>query len=228
MSHDVLYVELVEALQAGGCPLCRLGRRASDSYLNALIYEGVTDPGLRERLRDARGPCRRHAWRMARERGSVLGTAIIYRDIVNTLAKALETSEATGPHWARGKRASLSRLLAPSAGCPACLLEADAVQRSAKTLIKHFDSDEVAEVYVAAGGLCLPHLQATLALAGEEAARTLAGWQATVYRRLRDELDELIRKHDHRFAGEPVSEREAQSWERAVAGVAGEEEKRSE
>jgi hypothetical protein len=228
MSPDVLYLELVEALQAGSCPLCRLGRRASDSYLNALIYEGVTDPGLRDRLRDARGPCRRHAWRMARERGSVLGTAIIYQDIVNTLAKALETGEAAGPRWARGKKTSISRQLAPTAVCPACLLEADAVQRAAKTLLKHLDSNEVAEAYVAAGGLCLPHLQETLALAGEGSARTLAGWQAIVYRRLRDELDELIRKHDYRFAGEPVSEREAKSWERAVAAVTGEEEKRSE
>jgi len=228
MSPDVLYLELVEALQAGGCPICRLSRRASDSYLDALIYEGVTDPGLRDKLRDALGPCRRHAWRMARTRGSVLGTAIIYRDIVNTLARALETGETGGPPWARGKSASRSRQLAASAECPACLLETDAVQRAAKTLLKHLDSSEVAEGYAAAGGLCLPHFRATLALAGEGASGRLADWQATAYHRLRDELDELIRKHDYRFAGESITEREAYSWERAVAAVTGEEEKRRE
>ncbi len=89
--HDVLYHELLEALQAGGCAICRLARRASDSYLHALIYEGVTDVKLREALRDARGLCHRHAWRLGHQRGAVLGTAIVYRDVVNTLTGALET-----------------------------------------------------------------------------------------------------------------------------------------
>ena len=66
--HDVLYHEVLEALQAGGCPLCRLARRAGDSYLHALIYEGITDPGLRDELRDTLGPCFRHGWRMANQR----------------------------------------------------------------------------------------------------------------------------------------------------------------
>jgi len=88
--HDVLYHELLEAFQAGGCAICRLARRAGDSYLNAVIYEGVNDVKLRETLRAARGLCHRHAWRMAETRGAVLGTAIVYRDVINTLVKALE------------------------------------------------------------------------------------------------------------------------------------------
>jgi hypothetical protein len=39
---------------------------------------------------------------------------------------------------------------------------------------------------------------------------------------LRDELDELIRKHDYRFRSEPISDREAVSWTRAVAALVGE------
>jgi hypothetical protein len=79
----------------------------------------------------------------------------------------------------------------------------------------------MAQAYVAAGGLCLPHLRLTLAHGSRGASRTLAQWQATAWRRLRDELDELIRKHDHRFLHEQVTEDEADSWRRAVAAVAG-------
>ena len=61
---DVFYHELLGAMQEGGCPMCRLARKASDSYLNALIYEGVVDVGIREALHDTRGPCHRHAWRI--------------------------------------------------------------------------------------------------------------------------------------------------------------------
>lgn len=40
---DVLYYELLEALQADGCAVCRLARRAGDRSINALLYEGVGD-----------------------------------------------------------------------------------------------------------------------------------------------------------------------------------------
>jgi Family of unknown function (DUF6062) len=218
---DTLYFELIEALQAGGCALCRLALKASDSYLNALLYEGVIDVPIRDELRNARGPCHRHAWQMAGKRGSVLGTAVIYRDVVNTLARALQEEAAAPRRW-RGNRDTLARRLAPTAGCPACALEQDAERRAAKTLLKHVSSADIAAAYDAAGGLCLPHFEVVLAHAGGEASRTLAQWQASALCRLRDELDELIRKHDYRFRGEPTSAEEAIAWKRAVAAAVGE------
>jgi hypothetical protein len=218
---DTLYFELLEAFQARGCALCRLARKASESYLNALLYEGVVDVPIREHLRNARGPCYRHAWQMAGKRGSVLGTALIYRDVVNTLAKALRV-EASAPWRWRGNREVLAARLAPTAGCPACTLERDAERRSAKTLLKHLHSAEIAAAYTAGGGLCLPHFQVVLSQADEEAARTLAQWQEGALSRLRDELDELIRKHDYRFRGESMTDEEAVSWQRAVAAAVGE------
>ncbi len=221
---DVLYHELLEAFQAEGCAICRLARGASDSYIHALIYEGVTDVKLREALRNARGLCYTHAWRLAGERGAVLGTAIIYRDVVNTLIKALEANgNAPARLFGRGQP-DLSRALAPTATCPACLLERDAEQREVKVLISHMDDAALAEAYKQAGGICLPHFQLALGQAGSSAVRLLAAWQADAWSRLRAELDELIRKHDYRFRSEPVTPAEADSWERAVAAVVGEAE----
>lgn len=224
--HDVLYHEILEALQAGGCALCRLARRASDSYLHALIYEGVTDVKLREALRASRGLCYRHAWRLANQRGAVLGTAIVYRDIINTLTKALEAgSNAPARLRLPGRgQPELARALAPVVDCPACMLETDAEQRTAKILLKHLEDAAIGEAYVAAGGLCLPHFQVALTLAGPGAAKTLAAWQAQTWGRLRDELDELIRKHDHRFRHEIITDAEAEAWQRAVAAAIGESE----
>lgn len=219
---DVLYHELLDALRADGCAVCRLACRASDSYINALLYEGVVDVDLRQKLRDARGPCYVHAWRMAHKRGSVLGTAIIYRDVINTLTRALEAPEKRA-RWGGGNETTAKRLAA-SESCPACRLEEDAVRRAVKTLLKHSGDEAIAESYVAAGGLCLPHFAETLSQASDAARRKLVDWQATAYRRLRDDLDELIRKHDYRFRGEPITDREAVAWTRAVAAVIGEAE----
>ncbi len=224
MAEDVLYHELLESLHAEGCPICRLARRASDSYFRALIYEGVTDVKLREALRDARGLCERHAWRMAGRRGAVLGTAIIYRDVINTLVKVLEANADLPSRLFRRGQPDLDRALAPSADCPACLLEQDAEHRSAKILLNHVGDNAIADAYRKAGGLCLPHFQITISHASQAAVKELAGWQAEAWSRLRGELDELIRKHDYRFRSEPVTEAETVAWERAVAAVVGEPE----
>jgi len=76
--QDTLYFELRDALQAAGCSLCRLGRRAATRYIDTLNYEGVNDPGLRRTLRNAHGLCHRHAWQWTQMRGSPLGVAIVY------------------------------------------------------------------------------------------------------------------------------------------------------
>ena len=227
MAEDVLYHELLEALQAGGCPVCRLARRASDSYLRALIYEGVTDVKLREALRDARGLCVRHARRMTGQRGAVLGTAIIYRDVINTLVKALEANADPPARLFRRGQPELGGALGPSADCPACLLEQDAEHRSTKILLNHVDDQAIADAYRKAGGLCLPHFQIAIGHASQAAIKELAGWQTEAWRRLRGELDELIRKHDYRFQSEPVTEAESVAWERAVAAVVGEADPKS-
>jgi hypothetical protein len=215
--RGALYFELKDALDAGGCPLCRLRDQTSDSYLHALIYEGVTDPPLREELRNARGLCHRHAWRQANRHGSVLGLAIIYQDVTNTLAKILEGELPNR----RLNRQGLVRRLGPSAECPACRLERIALPRTIKTLLSYLDDADIQAGYRAGGGLCLPHLQATLNQANDAQARTLAEWQLAAYSELRDQLNELIRKHDHRFKGEPIGV-EGDSWRRAVARMAGE------
>ena len=218
---DVLYHELLDALQADGCAVCRLARLASDRYINALLYEGVVDVDLRQKLRDARGLCYDHAWRMVKRRGSVLGTAIVYRDVINTLTKGLESPERRAL-W--GGSDTVAKRLAATAPCPACHLEAEAARRTIKTLLKHIQEPAIAETYVVAGGLCLPHLTAALTSANAAAAARLADWQAIAHRRLRDELDELIRKHDYRFQGETITDREAVAARRAVAAVVGEAE----
>ena len=215
--RSTLYFELREALEAGGCPLCRLRDQASDSYLHALIYEGVTDPPLREELRSARGLCHRHAWRQANRHGSVLGLAIIYHDVINTLTKTLEDQVPNR----RFNRQGLVKRLGPSAECPACRLEGIALPRTIKTLLAYLDDPDIQTGYRNAGGLCLAHLQTTLGQANDAQARTLAEWQSVVYRELRDQLSELIRKHDHRFKNEPIGV-EGDAWRRAVARMAGE------
>ncbi|MGQ9489796.1 MAG: DUF6062 family protein [Anaerolineae bacterium] len=213
--EDTLYYELMDALRTGGCPLCHLGRRAASRYIETLNYEGVNDPGLRRYLRDAHGLCHRHAWEWTKLRGSPLGMAIVYRNLVKDLA---ETSQRQAED--RGRRPAAARL-APADRCPACRARDEAVQRYGRTLLKWLGREELAAAYASAGGLCLPHLRELLGIANDAQARTMLAWQGAIYRNLIAQLDEFIRKHDHRFQDEPFGV-EKDAWLRAVAALAGE------
>lgn len=217
---DTLYFELQDALAAGGCPLCRLGRRAAGRYIETLNYEGVNDPGLRRALREAHGLCHRHAWQWAQLRGSPLGVAIVYRNLVKDVAEVVE-EQAEGRGTGRSGRRSAATRLAPAGRCPACRAEDEAVQRYGRTLLAWLEHEALATAYMSAGGLCLLHLRELLALADDAQARTVLTWQGKIYRELIGQLDEFIRKHDHRFSHEPFGA-EKDSWIRAMAMLAGE------
>ncbi len=214
------YFELRDALLAGGCPLCRLGNRAASHYIESALYEGMTNPPLRNRLRAAQGLCRRHAWEMTRMRASVLGTALVYRDVINDLIAALEPAAEAGGGFLRGRRASPA-LPTPALPCPACEIGDEEASRAGEVLRQHLADPEIATAYRQAGGLCLPHLRLLLDRAHGAQAATLRAWQLAAYQDLRGQLDELIRKHDYRFQGEPIGP-EADAWQRAVARVVGE------
>ncbi|HEX9115578.1 MAG TPA: DUF6062 family protein, partial [Anaerolineae bacterium] len=210
------FFELRDALLAGGCPLCRLGNRAASRYIESALYEGMTNPPLRLRLRAAQGFCRRHAWEMTRMRASVLGTAIVYRDVVNDLIAALEDPAAAPAGFLR--RREPQPLPTPELPCPACAVGDEEAGRAGEVLRQHLDDAEIAAAYRRSGGLCLPHLRDQLARARGRQGATLRAWQLAAYQDLRGQLDELIRKHDYRFQDEPMGE-EGGAWLAAVARI---------
>ena len=54
------YFELVEAQEQAGCPICRLVYKATDRYLDSILYEAVLDPDVRSKLKESYGFCREH------------------------------------------------------------------------------------------------------------------------------------------------------------------------
>jgi len=218
--HDTLYYELRDALQIDGCPLCHLGRRAATRTIDTLNYEGVNDPGLRRALRNAYGLCHRHAWEWTAMRGSPLGIAIVYQNLVNDLIETLADRQPIAARARAGRRGTATRLTV-GGRCLACQAEDAAIQRYGLTLLAHLDQPELADAYVRGGGLCLPHLRVVLGQADDVQSRAVQGWQLTVYRRLGAQLVEFIRKHDHRFSQEPFGV-EMDSWTRAVGALTNE------
>ncbi len=229
------YYECVEALREPGCAICRLRDKAVARYLEAIIYESVNDPRVRERLQASQGFCRQHAWQL-RRRGGALGIGIIYRDVVRDALAALENAEykGTGRLSPKSVRELLDRERPASATtalvseltatdrCPACTVQAEAERRYVDVLLEYLEDAEVRAGLEEGDGPCIPHLRLSLErLRNEGDFRLLLASCRRGLSRLLADLDEMIRRHDYRFEGDLGGVGDA--WIKAVAKVAGNE-----
>lgn len=179
-SRHLVYFTLLDALAEAGCPVCTLGLRAVERYLDSLAYEQVNDPGVRAVLRDAHGFCTRHAWQFADLPHAHLGTAIIYRDIAATLLRGLTRRPL--PPWIGRSAAVQVGVLVPRRTCPACAVLREASAMALCSLIGYLDGDdpELLRRYPASGGVCRPHLTAALRMARRPRTRGVLATTATM------------------------------------------------
>ena len=215
--RDATAFEVREALGEPGCAVCRLSLRSVSRMINSMAYEQVNDLDLRQQLRRAGGFCNPHAFQWLREARSVLGTALIYRDV---LKAALDAIEASGP--ANGQRSRLLRGLLgdrqSDARCPACQAQNEAEVRYLDALLAVLAADAAA--LSDSEGLCRRHTQVA-ARSGREGSVLIIRRTREVVAQMLSDLDEVIRKEDYRFRHEPRSEAERSAPARAIAWAAG-------
>jgi len=237
--HTLSFYDMRDALSLPGCPVCRLKAEYVEQFIDNLLYEKVNDPGLRDRIRQARGFCHEHAWGLAR-RGAALGVAIILRDVLEELQRHITTNllEAASPspgrlHRSLSKRRAkaaatqLFAVLGPQEPCMICALASEAERGYLGALRERLLGDEgLLALYVNSDGLCLPHFRQAIARVDDPAVfRALVEAQHAIWDRLDQRLSEAIRKSDYRFSHEPSGD-EAGSWLRAIAALAGEPRRR--
>jgi hypothetical protein len=211
--RDAAAFEVRDALAVGGCAVCQLSLRSVARLLQSVAYEQVNDLDLRKALREAGGFCNVHAHQWLREAHNVLGTALIYRDV---LAAALRELDAPRP----GRLRTLLGGSAASAACPACAAQADAERRYLEVLLELVAHDP--QLIEHSDGLCRRHTLLAVRIGGA-ASTLIAERTAEVVRQLIADLDEVIRKEDYRFRNEPRTPAERTAPARAVSWSAGTE-----
>ncbi|WP_029215605.1 DUF6062 family protein [Kallotenue papyrolyticum] len=212
--------DLHAAYATGACPICALLARSERRYIDAALYEHVTDATWRAQVREARGFCALHTERVLEVSRSALGVALVAADILKTVRTALPAA-TPARRWRRGSRSrAAAEAVRPRRRCPLCgyLEQLSAVYISA--LLDDLATDAGRQAYAASPGLCLPHF-------GAAAARGSAGFavvqehQTRAWQQLEHELEEFARKHDYRNAGAAMTEAERDAWRRALRLLAG-------
>ncbi|MFP3897279.1 MAG: DUF6062 family protein [Anaerolineales bacterium] len=221
------YFALLEAQDRAGCPICRLVYKVVDHYLDSVLYEAVLDPDVRAQLKAARGFCEEHVRVLYSKPGRALGIALIYRDIIRDVADVAEKvrhgdgSLLGGLLGRDGKRSPSLQRLETSEPCPACGVARRAEDDYLGLLVAYLDDDEFYEAYAQGEGLCLPHFLQALGCAEDDASvQRLVRPQVARYRDMLADLDEFIRKRDHRFRREKYGE-EGDVWLRAMNAIVG-------
>lgn len=181
---DLLFSSsLKQALRQAGCPLCRLLCEADRHYITVFLREGKDDGRMLLRLLGSWGLCPRHANALVQlepaERGDGLGTGTLYDWLLDYARRRLEDFRQSlaahdDPGTARRRRISrrtIDRALArlrQTGRCPACEAQlqhaAYVVQEFVRAMEPTAGLPEIREMYLASGGLCLPHWRAVQAL----------------------------------------------------------------
>ena len=231
VEKSAVYFALLEAFGKSGCPVCRIMEEASASYVDALFYEQVTDVGVRRKLRQARGLCNWHGWRISQTPMVALGVAIIAQDLLEEEGARLAELQRQ-PFWRRiGKhvQAHVSRraLLAHvrrwrrRSSCPACQAVQVHEQHALETLLNFLADEVFARHFEASFGVCVPHLaRAAEYYPSHPALVTFFEVQRGKQARLVAELEEFCRKHDYRFRDEAWGP-ESDAWQRAIEVLVG-------
>lgn len=243
-SQSYSYYEMIDACEEPGCPLCRLGQASANRHLTSLIYDSVNDVRLRATLRESLGYCKEHAWLLPNAGDSApLGIAIVHRDLLNTIHKRLGKSaygksrrnslksvmtEVMGLDDGAAREVATAKYLPEKAQCPACERRDEAEKLALKSLaeaLAKLDID-MTSALKQSDGLCLPHLRMALETArNREAFELLVTVTQEQLSTLIRDLDEFIRKTDHRFRHEKINDSERESWRQALQRVVGPETK---
>lgn len=228
-SKHTVYFELLDACRQGGCPICTMALDAVRRYLDSVIYENVNDPETRDAVIAARGYCNDHSWAL-RDMNAVLGTALMYRDVVRHSAESLARRQSGAGGGLLDRLASLAgggdadangKGEARRHHCPACQARRRYETTYLGTLLAHLGDEQMVEALRGTGGLCLVHLDQAWGVTRDAAAlERLARIQGEIMMALHAELSEFIRKQDYRYSSEAIGA-EGTAWIRAVAMVAG-------
>lgn len=190
----ILY-ELKEALSQPGCPLCTLGKDAEKRYFDTLFYELVNDPATRQKILRGGGFCPTHTALIFEERNSILGIAIIYRDLLGHYFDA----ETTSLH------------------CPLCQALKEKEHHLLAILRERWT--ELKPLWGERTFFCTRHLQALQN--GDALKEEIVALTRKSLHTVQQNLSALIEKFDYRKSHLPLQEKEAASWQEALEFFAG-------
>jgi len=216
--------ELLEACTQTGCPVCRIGAQTVRRQLKALFYEYVNDLEMRANLVKSLGFCGEHTRLLLSHKiADGLGASIIYEHLVKVVLREYpKQSSNTQPKELSRK---FNNLVSASDGlgdCLACNRRDEAVIYTLRQIGISLDNAILRDALEKSDGFCFPHLsQLFLEIQKPAEVDFLLALTESKLKTRQSEMAEVIRKNDHRFHSEKITEDEALAWKKAMVMLSG-------
>ena len=237
MDKGLIWIELKDGFAEPGCAICNILAQGTRRYFSFFLHESVTSPDERLRLIESAGWCARHTLLFlaieSREWPDHMSYGIIAESLLeaerNSLSKARdmltrEAKKTDSRGWSKARRRVVEQVRA-RLGCPVCEMEDERKTSYLGFFLDAlFDSQlgpEMEELHRNSHGLCHRHLVGCLARCGkpEQALRLLA-LEMPKIEALIVELEDYVRKHEHRYRKEKFGA-ELDAWARTARKLAG-------
>ncbi len=207
---DMIGIHLRDAIEKGGCPVCRLIEEFEEAEIGTILYEHVNDPALREEFKKSLGLCPYHAWKLLRIAYANplyggLGVAIIYEHMLRTYIEGIQRGE-----------------IPQESECYLCRLTREKESLTIESLADRMD--ELLTAYEKSEGVfCKRHyemLQKRLKKSNPETSRELEKIHLKKLEEINNLLNSFIEKFDYRSQESP-SEEEALAVRRSIEALKG-------
>ena len=166
---DIVDMRLLEAMRAGGCPVCAVRARSERATMDTIINERVLDRGFRADLERKQGFCRRHVAELIatdrRETGGILGSSLLLSAVIDRRVGDLGAVVGSKDRALRARLRD-ARARPP---CVACTQGITAAETATVRFVERSGDAAWADV-LAATPFCLDDLLALWSRAGSDAA----------------------------------------------------------
>lgn len=216
--------ELLEACSQTGCPVCRIGAQTVRRQLKALFYEYVNDRDMRASLVKSLGFCGEHTRLLLSHKiADTLGASIIYEHLVKVILR--EFPKQTSSPQPKELSRKFDALTSASDGleeCLACKRRDETITYTLRQISNSLNDATLREALEKSDGFCFPHLsQLFLEIQKPSDIEFLLSLTKNKLETRQAEMAEVIRKSDHRFSSEKITEDEALAWKKAMVILSG-------
>jgi len=179
-----------------------------------MFNEYVNDITMRDNLLKSMGYCYEHTQLLLNVRiADALGASIIYENIVKKILRELPEQI---------KSNDFNKAAARTRNCPACEQREDVFARSSLELGKSLGDEKMHSALEKSDGLCLPHLTQVLENVQDIDDTTfLLSLTKSKLEARQAEMAKVIRKSDHQFKDEKISQDEAIAWKKIISMISG-------
>lgn len=218
------YFDLLNACTEIGCPVCRIGAQTVQRQLKSLFYEYVNDREMRANIVKSLGFCNEHTRLLLSHKiADGLGASIIYEHLVKVILREFPTPTSNMPPKELSRK--ISSFVSASDGlgeCLACTRRDEAVKYTLSQIASALDNTTLLGAIEKSDGFCFPHLSQLLLQTSKPAeVNFLLTLTKNKLETRQAEMTEVIRKNDHHFHSEGITQEEAIAWKKAMVMLSG-------